>query len=385
MKRIKLWSCLCLSFLLMTGCGERTESKSTSVDSSIQNTAEGIHQSKTWQAGDFISKTFEDVDIEAQVVIPDDVGNEIAIYTVVNSMLDTKQILEQEFPWVGTDSAVTQDGLWYMDGVIRIPDTQEETNGYISIGHGLSMKTEHWNGLLQVFPLIAASNGLEYEPDIVGDIDQEFSFEARDDAAGEAKDFLSKVYGKELQLLEAYSLSHEAFQKQYEAYGIPEAKYEDQMYEGSCETDDCYYFTFEGYFGQLPLLSNPYDYIVNWDSNAPVMKIHAGITSKGMEYASCQGDGAYDILEENSASLVSPDVILEAIRKKYELLIGDGGIIDEIKLIYFPIREAIIDDTHAQYKLVPAWQMRINKNRDNGTVKTTYFYIDATTGEEIIE
>ena len=387
MKKRKVLAAVLLIAVLAAGCGEEIEQKGTAVPSEgtetkIETEADEDSQIKN---GDKISVQLTDkVALEAVVQLPEAglEGIELCRVRTVGyegelaaSLLSVETPLEQWEQRKG-DGGYAPEIRYHYEGELSVGSVKK--TGSIITGFGLGLQTDHWNFCDDYFYTYGI--GGQKFPLFDYPIDEELPSMSMEEAKQAGKEYLEEVLGAErAEPVRIYAYSHEGMaQYQKEQYEHPENYFTGKPQELELtewtEADDCYEIEYEQYFQGIPVLSN----LVSRkdDAYVPGGISTVGITPDGIEYLNLEP--YYERIDGKETELAPLEEVLAGLQRKFDMMIIGTTILDEMKLIYFPLPVSVDPAKPYEFDLLPVWQFGFGQEDYR-----EYIYINAVDGSEL--
>lgn len=376
MKYRKIFAVGCLICgVLLSGC--RGESQKTGQE---ELTAE----EKNPKNGSQITiQLTEDVKLDAQIQMPETGTDSIKEYRVEVDGFDGEEVIPKilgAMPDSGlrTQESSLPDPTYLYHGPLG-PEWNN-TDGSVIVSSHVTVQTSHWD---KIDPFISVSQiGAEVsvnEKD-VSEFQEELGFSGREEAAERVSEFVKSITGYEdVRCAEEYSISYQELESRQETLKSlsesDQAKPIDLDTEEWTEADSCYWMRLEQIFHGLPVLSSR---VTRQDDlYIPSSVIEAGCTEKGVEYVSALNH--FREISSQEAELLPVEDIYQALRTKFERMISPPAVIDEMKLIYYPMTTGRNESGCWECDMLPVWQFRVSQEENS-----QYIYINAMDGIEII-
>lgn len=372
----------------MIGCGKSSSGSNDNyevhqeieseyeVHQEIESENEENIEELSWGASNIHAEITEDVILNANIIIPENFTNVVEVCEVNDISFDGEVLQSGVFSetelqgWEKFDYGDGSVPTFDYNGLIDYTALKEAKQGDIIIGEGIIVCTDHWDTIRLNLPLLASTQGIITNKELSGDL----SFESYEDSLKDIQNFLENDLGMEVSPFQGYSISYQDLEEQEKANqanvgeGIKGEFAEDVNWSID---DDCYFCIFERYVNGLPMLSDYY--VLSGEGTAATGNIEIGYTKAGIEYINLFGN--YEVSSKEMAELAPPEKIIETLKRKFELLIGEDITLTEMKLIYFPY---YLEGT--QYKFVPVW--RITSQQGD---QESFIYIEAVSGDEVTQ
>ncbi len=336
--------------------------------------------SKTEQGRVTIQLT-EGVILDAVIETSDVIPDSVKLYRAAADRFDGKKLINALLGDTPEDISAeeweNEAPAYYYRG--DLGSNWKNVQGTVYAGESAYIETEHWSSISRCFPVVHEGNEIEVVFDSETK-DDDFSFAVRKDASDIVGEYIKIITGFEgIQMSDAYSFSYQQMEKMKEyvdnASENEQAKPEESSMMEWGERDNCYWMFFEQLIDGIPVLSN---FVSRQDElYVPASITEAGYTQNGIEYI--KFGRSFEIVSENTVKLIPVEEIYENLRRKYELSIVEGIIIDQMKLIYYPLPVGNDSEGRWECDMIPAWQFRVRQGD-----YTDYVYINAVDGDEII-
>jgi len=384
MRYIKYFLNVLVVCLFLTGCqknnGEKDFISGNSESNENVGTVENGHKLRS--GGKVMLQLTEGVTLDTVVEMPDINLDAVGLYQVVQDKYDGQKLITallgsmpenvEVEEWENAERSYRYQGNlgenWRnMDGLVFADEEDAK------------IETEHWNDISSCFPVEYRTNEILISIDSEAK-DDDFSFATRKEASDAAGQYIKKITGfEDVRMYQAYSFNYQQMEKtQKKILNTPDneqAKSEEGSMRSWKEEDNCYWMFFEQILDGIPVLScriNRQD-----DLYIPSNVTEVGYTQNGIEYI--RFGRSFEILNDKTVKLVSGQDIYETLRQKFEMAIVEGIIIDQMKLIYYPLPTKKNDEGRWECDMIPAWQFRI---REDGYMD--YIYINAVDNKEIV-
>ncbi|OUO27992.1 hypothetical protein [Eubacterium sp. An3] len=175
----------------------------------------------------------------------------------------------------------------------------------------------------------------------------------------------------------AYALDHKKLQKEEKPMDTDGKILEDNKKESWTKKDDAYYFIFHQEVDDVPIRQVQYGdgFQGTGIEQTELMAVYG---ARGMiAFREYWGYVLEKTTEEKE--IISLDRALESLQKKYEMLLTDSTLFDEIALELMPV---FIKDN--EYEIHPVWTFRGKLKLENGQNINTEVSFDGFSGQEII-
>ena len=365
------------TFLCLAACGEpvqETEKKGTERKETAGAAENADNQELSWEDGRISLTLVEGVSVDAEIIKPDHIGETVEKCRVEIGNADQMGLANVLFPDI-------EAGEWKVDdygfgtvlsykGNLKVPFSQAEQQGNARISEGLRFYTDRWLKCEANLPVLFTSKGILTFGDLSGELD----FDSRSAVAEKVTGYLREKLGMETAVEEMYTLRWQTLEAQEEKNredGGEDLKTPESQNWTWSEEDESYYLVLERYINGIPMLND--HYLRREEGLAPVGRITVGYSANGMEGLDSLEN--FIVTETEPVELAGPEVILDALKKKFELLIVDSVTVTQMKLIYFPYFRPDGD-----CDLIPVWRITCEQGGEE-----QHIYIEADTGNEVTE
>jgi len=383
MRYIKYFLNVLVVCLFLTGCQKNNGEKDFISGNSESNENVGtVENGHKLRSGDKVMlQLTEGVTLDTVVEMPDINLDAVGLYQVVQDKYDGQKLITallgsmpenvEVEEWENAERSYRYQG--------NLGENWRNMDGLVFADEDAKIETEHWNDISSCFPVEYRTNEILISIDSEAK-DDDFFFATRKEASDAAGQYIKKITGfEDVRMYQAYSFNYQQMEKtQKKILNTPDneqAKSEEGSMRSWKEEDNCYWMFFEQILDGIPVLScriNRQD-----DLYIPSNVTEVGYTQNGIEYI--RFGRSFEILNDKTVKLVSGQDIYETLRQKFEMAIVEGIIIDQMKLIYYPLPTKKNDEGRWECDMIPAWQFRI---REDGYMD--YIYINAVDNKEIV-